>query len=253
MRSVILLSGLLSDETVWRDAASDLGLPAKVRIVSFPNFNSIAAMAQHVLQTSPQAFLVAGHSMGGRVALEIVRQAPSRVQALALLNTGVHPRRAGETESRGRLVKLAKERGMSALADEWLPPMMGASPSRLAQVMPKLKEMVERQTAESFAAQITALLERPDAAPVLPTIGVPTLLASGTADTWSPLSQHEDMRRLIPHARLVAIDNAGHMAPAEQPSAVAAALRDWINEVNDAGLPQPDARSSASSRSTSRP
>ena len=90
--------------------------------------------------------------------------------------------------------------------------------------------MVERQTAQSFAAQIKALLERPDAAVVLPTIQVPTLLASGTADTWSPLAQHEEMRRQIPHPTLVAIDDAGHMAPAEQPHSVAAALRAWIGQ-----------------------
>jgi pimeloyl-ACP methyl ester carboxylesterase len=109
--------------------------------------------------------------------------------------------------------------------------MMGASLARVAQVMPKLREMVERQTAESFGAQTKALLERPDAVRVLPTIQVPTLLASGTADTWSPLTQHEEIRRQIPEATLVAIDDAGHMAPAEQPHAVAAAVRAWIEQV----------------------
>jgi pimeloyl-ACP methyl ester carboxylesterase len=185
-------------------------------------------MAEHVLRHAPARFFVAGHSMGGRVALEILRQAKERILGLALLNTGVHPRREGEIESRGRLVKLAQEQGMSAVAAEWLPPMMGASRARIAQVMPKLQAMVERQTAESFAAQIKALLERPDAARVLPTIQVATLLASGTADTWSPLTQHEEMLRQIPHATLIAIDDAGHMAPAEQPHAVAAALRTWM-------------------------
>jgi pimeloyl-ACP methyl ester carboxylesterase len=155
---------------VWVDAAQDLKSTADVRYASFPGFDSIQAMAEHVLRIAPQQFFVAGHSMGGRVALEIFRQARERVLGLALLNTGVHPLRAGEIESRGRLVKLAKERGMSAVAADWLPPMMGASQARVAQVMPKLLAMVERQTAESFCAQIKALLERPDAVAVLPTI-----------------------------------------------------------------------------------
>ena len=231
MRTLLLLSGLLCDETVWVDAAQDLKSAADVRIASFQEFDSIPAMAEHALRMAPQQFLVAGHSMGGRVALEIFRQAKQRVLGLALLNTGVHPLRAGEIESRGRLVKLAQERGMSAVAADWLPPMMGASRSRVAQVMPKLQAMVERQTAESFSAQTKALLERPDALRVLPTINVPTLLASGTADTWSPLTQHEEIRRHISQATLVAIDDAGHMAPAEQPHAVAAALRAWIEQV----------------------
>jgi pimeloyl-ACP methyl ester carboxylesterase len=231
MRTLLLLSGLLCDETVWVDAAQDLKSAVHVRIASFQGFESIQAMAEHALQMAPQQFLVAGHSMGGRVALEIFRQAKERVLGLALLNTGVHPLRAGEIESRGRLVKLARERGMSAVAADWLPPMMGASVARVAQVMPKLQAMVERQTAESFAAQTKALLARPDAVRVLPTINVPTLLASGTADTWSPLTQHEEIRRQISEATLVAIEDAGHMAPAEQPHAVAVALRAWIEQV----------------------
>jgi pimeloyl-ACP methyl ester carboxylesterase len=231
MRTLLLLSGLLCDETVWADSAQDLASVADVRIASFEGFDSIQAMAEHALRTAPQQFLVAGHSMGGRVALEILRQTKERVLGLALLNTGVHPLRAGEIESRGRLVKLARERGMSAVAADWLPPMMGASLARIAQVMPKLQAMVERQSADSFAAQTKALLARPDAVLVLPTIKVPTLLASGTADTWSPLMQHEEIRRQISEAALVAIDDAGHMAPAEQPRAVAAALRAWIDRV----------------------
>jgi pimeloyl-ACP methyl ester carboxylesterase len=231
MRSLLLLSGLLCDETVWVDAAEDLEPTADLRIVSFQGFDSIQAMAAHVLRIAPQQFSVAGHSMGGRVALEMYRQAKDRILGLALLNTGVHPLRAGEIESRRRLVKLAKERGMSAVAAEWLPPMMGASTARVAQVMPKLTAMVERQTADSFAAQTKALLERPDAVAVLPTIDVPTLLASGTSDMWSPLAQHEEIRGQIFEATLVAIDDAGHMAPAEQPHAVAAALRAWMKQV----------------------
>jgi len=231
MRSLLLLSGLLCDETVWTDAAQNLKSAADVRIVSFQGFDSIQAMAEYVLRIAPQQFLVAGHSMGGRVALEVLRQAKERVLGLALLNTGVHPLRAGEIESRGRLVKLAQERGMSAVAADWLPPMMGASLARIALVMPKLQKMVERQTAESFGAQTKALIERPDAVRVLPIIKVPTLLASGTADAWSPLTQHEEIRRQIPAATLVAIDDAGHMAPAEQPHAVAAAVRTWMERV----------------------
>src|ERR1700689_238111 len=138
MRTLLLLSGLLCDETVWVDAAQDLKSAVHVRIASFQGFDSIQAMAEYVLRMAPQQFLVAGHSMGGRVALEIFRQAKERVQGLSLLNSGVHPLRAGETESRGRLLKLARERGMSAVAADWLPPMMGASHARIAQVMPKL-------------------------------------------------------------------------------------------------------------------
>jgi pimeloyl-ACP methyl ester carboxylesterase len=227
---LLLLSGLLCDETIWADIPERLGDDADVRIVSFRGFSSIPAMAEHVLALAPERFAMAGHSMGGRVALEVMRSAPRRVCGLALLNTGIHTVRDGEPQSRGHLLRLAYERGMSALAAEWLPPMM-AGGSRSTELMPRLTAMVERSTPDSYAGQINALLNRPETLSVLPTIGIPTLLLSGSEDTWSPISQHETMRRRIPHATLFEIHGAGHMAPFERPDAVAVALRQWLAEV----------------------
>ncbi|MGO8830586.1 MAG: alpha/beta fold hydrolase [Steroidobacteraceae bacterium] len=228
MPPLLLLCGLLCDETVWGDIPRRLADVADVRILSFQGFTSVFAMADHVLRTAPARFAVAGHSMGGRVALELVRRAPRRVAGIALLNSGVHPARAGEAQSRGQLVQLARAEGMRALAAAWLPPMMGAPPERVAVLMPRLIKMVERSTPDGFAGQIDALLHRPDATPVLPTIKVPTLLLSGTNDNWSTLAQHKEMQRGVAHATLVDIEDAGHMAPAEQPAAVANALRSWL-------------------------
>jgi pimeloyl-ACP methyl ester carboxylesterase len=227
---LLLLSGLLCDDTVWGDIPERLADVSEVRILSFRGFSSISAMAEHVLAAAAPRFALAGHSMGGRVALEIMRTAPGRIAALALLNTGVHAVRDGEPQSRERLVRLAYEQGMSALAAEWLPPMLAAGP-RKVELMPRLMAMVERSTADSYAGQIQALLNRPDAMPVLPTITVPTLLLSGSEDTWSPVSQHETMRRRIPHATLFEVHAAGHMAPVERPDAVAVALREWLAKI----------------------
>lgn len=225
---VVLLCGLLCDQTLWSSVPRLLERHTDVVVISFAGFTSIEDMAAHVRAVAPPRFALAGHSMGGRVALEVFRTSPDRVDRLALLNTGVHPRRDGEVENRGRLVQLARDKGMTALAGEWLPPMMGDDPARTAKVMPDLIAMVERASPEIFAGQIKALLDRPDAAAVLPTVNVPTLLLSGTADRWSPLSQHEEMWRIVTHAELVAVERAGHMAPAERPEAVADALQHWL-------------------------
>ena len=229
MQQLLLLCGLLCDETIWADIPGRLASAADARVISFAGFSSIARMAERVLAAAPPRFALAGHSMGGRVALEVWRRAPERLTALALLNTGVSPPRESEFDSRGLLVRLARRHGMAALADEWLPPMMGASPDRIAQVMPALKAMVQRSTVESFAGQMNALLQRPDARPLLPSITVPTLLLSGTGDTWSSLSQHADMQRSVSRSTLVEIAGAGHMSPIERPDAVARALKGWLS------------------------
>ena len=119
---------------------------------------------------------------------------------------------------------------MAALAAEWLPPMM-ARPAAFDRrlIMQRLTSMMESQTPASFAAQVQALLNRPDAEPLLPTIRVPSLLLSGTEDTWSPPAQHAHMQRMIPGSILVEVADAGHMAPIEQPDAVADALREHLN------------------------
>jgi pimeloyl-ACP methyl ester carboxylesterase len=230
-RPLLLLCGLLCDETVWADIPARLAGSADVSIVNFRGFSSIRAMADHVLAAGPQQFAVAGHSMGGRVALEVARLSPRRITGLALLNTGVHTVRDGEPQSRGHLLRVAYDRGMSALAAEWLPAMMSKDAARTQELLPRLTAMIERWTPNAYAAQVSAMLHRPEAMSVLPTIRVPTLLLSGSDDAWSPVSQHESMRRRIPHATLFEIHNAGHMAPIERPEPVALALREWLRRI----------------------
>jgi pimeloyl-ACP methyl ester carboxylesterase len=230
-QSAVLLSGLLCDETFWTDIPQRLAGVAEIRVVSFRGFSSIAAMAQHVLDIAPERFAVAGHSMGGRVALEIMRAAPRRITGLALLNTGVHAVRDGEPQSRGRLLRVAYELGMPALAAEWLPPMLGSDAARAAELMPQLRAMIQRFTAVDYAGQVNAMLNRPEVLSVLSSIAVPTLLLSGSDDSWSPISQQQSIRRRIPHATLFEIHGAGHMAPVERPDSVTIALREWLLKI----------------------
>jgi pimeloyl-ACP methyl ester carboxylesterase len=228
---VTLLSGLLCDESFWSDIPQRLASVADVQVVAFRGFSSITAMAEHVLDIAPPRFAVAGHSMGGRVALEIMRAAPQRVTALALLNTGVHPVRDGEPQSRSRLLRLAQELGMSALAAEWLPPMMGSDAARAAALLPRLSAMIQRFSVDAYAGQVSAMLNRLEVLSLLPSIAVPTLLLSGSDDSWSPVSQQQSIRRRIPHATIFEIHAAGHMAPLERPDSVAIALREWLLKV----------------------
>ena len=215
--TVLLLPGLLCDETIWSHQRKVLGEFADVLVPDFRHVNSISAMAQLVLDAAPERFSIAGHSMGGRVALEVFRMAPERVERLALLDTGVHQRGPGEESKRGELVELARSHGMAALAARWLPPMLHPDHSVLLE---PLTAMVLRSTPETFANQQQALLDRPDARTVLPSIRCPALVLCGRQDTWSPVSQHEEIAASIPHAKLAIVEDCGHMSPVEQPAIV---------------------------------
>ena len=231
MNRLVLLAGLLCDEAAWTPVAGRLSDVADIRIISFAGFRSIGDMARHVLDSEPGRFALAGHSMGGRVALQLAAAAPERITALALLNTGVHPAGPGEAASRSRLVELGRTEGMAAVAQAWLPPMMGKDAERTARLMPGLVEMVCRSTPEAFAGQQQALLDRPDGEAAMRSVRVPTLLSSGADDGFSPPAHHAEMQRLAPHAELVIVPDAGHFTPVEQPERVARAMRAWLAAV----------------------
>jgi len=238
-RTLVLLPGLMCDDAIW--APSLPGLPAGWNpwVANYGLSDSLKAMAEAVLAGAPQGpFALAGHSMGGRVALEVLRLAPQRVSHLALLDTGHTPRAVGEPgaeEARKRyaLLELARTQGVRAMAQTWVQGMV--APDRLmdAELIDRIVSMFARKSAEVFAAQIQALLHRPDASEALRSVTVPTLLQCGAIDAWAPPAQHEAMRALVPHAALDLIEHAGHMAPMEQPQAVAASLSRWLMQTGE--------------------
>jgi pimeloyl-ACP methyl ester carboxylesterase len=190
-------------------------------------------MAEAVLRIAPDRFSVAGHSMGGRVALEVYRLAPNRVVRIALLNTGYLPLAAGaageeEARKRAELVALAQSKGMRAMLRQWLPPMIDSRRINDAVLVNEIIEMMSRKTPEVFAAQQRALLARPDASPVLEQIRCPALLLTGREDGWSGPAQHTEMAARIAGSRLVIVPDSGHMSMLERPAEVSAALRTWL-------------------------
>lgn len=216
----VLIPGLLCDQTVWQPVLRRLS----AEVADLSTQDSLTQMAEDVLARYPGSLRVAGHSMGARVAMEMARIAPERIDRLALLDTGIHPLKDGEVQKRDEVVRFADEQGMQALCDRWLPPMVYAENHANAPMMAALRAMVLRMTPDLHARQIKALVNRPDASATLSQVTCPVLLVVGRHDAWSPVSQHEDMLALLPQARLEVIENAGHFAPIEQPQAVADVL-----------------------------
>jgi pimeloyl-ACP methyl ester carboxylesterase len=223
----------MCDAAVWAPQVHALSDIVDCSVIDYRMRDSLTDMAQQVLASMPaERFALAGHSMGGRVALEVVRLAPERVERLALMDTGTHPLAAGEAgdkEKAGRmaLLAMAQTQGMRAMGAQWLrgmvhPDVLGTP------LFESILDMLERSSPAQFGAQIKALLTRPDAAPVLPHISCPTLLLTGEQDLWSPPQQHAAMAETIAGAQLRVIANSGHMSTMEQPSAVAQAMREWL-------------------------
>lgn len=234
-KTIVFLSGLMCNETVWKDIEKELEGSYDISMISFKGLESIEEMAKKVLDISPSSFILIGHSMGGRVALEIYKQAPQRILSLGLFNTGVHSRGEKEKEGRQVLLDLALKEGIKAVSKQWLPPMMSISSLQNDDLMKQLYKMIETYSVDDFFKQIKALLNRPNAQDVLETILVPTLLLSGTEDKWSPTAQHEEMQKYIKNSTLAIVENANHMAPVEQPKKIASIISKWIekNSNND--------------------
>ncbi|HET8928068.1 MAG TPA: alpha/beta hydrolase [Microbacterium sp.] len=227
--TVLLIPGLLSDGVVWEHQARALSARCDVRMADVTRDASLDGMAQRVLDEVPGQLSVAGHSMGGRVALEMVRIAPERIDRLALLDTGVGPRNETEHVSRLALVELGESEGMRTVAAEWLPPMVRHWDAEgSAELRATLTAMVERMNPTIHRAQIQALLDRTDAEPMLAAITCPVLVAVGDSDAWSPPRQHREMAARIPGAQLVIFPDSGHFSPIEAPEAVTAALVEWM-------------------------
>lgn len=228
METLFLVPGLLCDAAIWTHQIAALGSRYDIRVPDLTGDDSIDAMVDRVLDGAPPTFSIAGHSMGGRVAMRLIARAPERVRRLALLDTGVHPPRPGEAEARQVLLDVSASQGMPALADLWLPPMVRDGALDDDALRASLHAMVERMDPTVHRRQIAALLGRPDAQPGLRAIDCPVLVGVGAEDRWSPPEQHRLIADAIPGADLIVFADGGHMAPVEAPEAVTAALAQWM-------------------------
>jgi len=236
---LVLVPGLVCDDAVWQPQVAALATHRPVQVARHGEADTLGRMAEQVLALAPPRFALAGHSMGGRVALEVLAQAPERVTRLALLDTGhdgLPAGEAGERERAGRLrlLDIARDQGMRAMGADWVRGMV--HPRRLddAPLIGAILDMIERATPAIFAAQIRALLARPDRSALLARVAVPTLVLCGHEDGWSPIERHRVIAGLVPGSVLVDIPDCGHMCTMERPAAISAALDAWLRDA-----PQP--------------
>jgi pimeloyl-ACP methyl ester carboxylesterase len=225
---LLLLPGLMCDRAVWQAQIDAFAADHEVKVPDFFGLDSIEDMARAALALTERPFALAGHSMGGRVAMQVAATAPERVQRLALLDTAAHPAEPEETDKRLGLVKIGERQGIEAVIEAWLPPMLAAHRWQDRTLWDAIAAMIRRAGVDTLRGQQRALLTRPDAFPQLDTVRVPTLFLTGALDGWSPPQRHYDMQAHVAGSTVTVVEDSGHMAPMEAPEAVNTALAAWL-------------------------
>lgn len=223
---LVLLPGMLLDAALFEHQAEHLAETARVQIGDITRDGSIEGMADTVLRQSPQRFALAGLSLGGIVALEILRQAPERVDRLALLDTNARAPSEQQLEAWRRFAGEAEVEGAVGVTRRHiLPVMLSREDPMLARAV---TEMAERVGDEAFLRQLAAQAGRVDLRGELDDIHCPTLVAAGRQDALCPPGLHQEIATAIPGAALVFVEDCGHLSSLEQPQAVTALLGYWL-------------------------
>ena len=226
--NLLLLPGLINDASLFEQQVEALADVAAITVADLSRADSIPAMAGDALSQAPDApFILAGFSMGGYVAFEMLRQAPARIAALVLMDTSA---RADTREARA-----AREALIARAADDFpgvvetlLEKLVHPEHTRLPEVGGVFQSMASSLGAEVFVRQERAIMARADSKATLRQIRCPTLILCGRDDTVTPPAVHEEMAAAIAGARLEVLDTCGHLAPLEQPARVTELLRAFV-------------------------
>ncbi len=226
---LVLLPGLLCDEALWAHQAESLSGIADVTVADTTSDDTITAMAERVLNHAPAMFALAGLSMGGYAAQEIMRRAPERVERLALLDTSAHPDGPEQTVQRQGFIEQLGLGSFKGVTSRLLPLFIHQDRLGDEALVAVIKTSAQNVGAKGYVRQQRAIMTRPDGREDLKKITCPSLVLCGRQDALTPLALHEEMAAAIPGARLVVIEDCGHLAPLERPDAVSAAMRDWLS------------------------
>jgi len=228
---LVLLPGLVTDSRLWQHQAAALADIAHVSVGDLTKGHTIAEMAADVLAGAPsEQFALAGLSMGGYVALEIMRQAPERILALALLDTSARPDTPTALEKRSEAIELA-EKNYQAVIEGLMPKQLHEAQLQDDALVSMIIDMAMSLGNKTFIRQQRAIAGRIDSLPSLSAIKCPTLILCGREDAITPIGLHQEMVTEIEGSGLCIVDDCGHLSALEQPSRVNEALTQWLAKI----------------------
>ena len=225
---IVLVPGLNCSARLYAEQIPVLWRFGPVTVADHTRDASIAAIAHRILAAAPPRFALGGLSMGGYIALEIMRQAPQRVAKLALLDTGPRPETPEQTQARRQRIELARAGRFAEVADAQFPLLVHRMRHGDAALKSLVRVMAAEIGAEAFVRQQQAIMGRADSRPTLAAIKCPTLILVGDGDALTPPALSQEMAAGISGARLVVIPDCGHLSTLERPDAVNEALVAWM-------------------------
>jgi pimeloyl-ACP methyl ester carboxylesterase len=229
--NLVFLPGLITDERLFRQQIEDLADIARSTVGDITAADSIAELAADVLAQAPPQFSLVGLSMGGYVALEVMRVAPERVQGLALLSTSARPDMAETTANRLAAMTQA-ENNFQIVLDQMMPKLVHPTRMKYNSMVDTIYSMGHRVGMDAYMRQQRAIIGRIDSRPFLQNIACPTLVLCGRGDVLTPVELHEELAAAIPAAELVILDECAHLSAMGKPEDVSAALRAWLRRVH---------------------
>ncbi len=226
-QNLILVPGLICDDEVWAHAQAHLSDVAGCRIVAADEADTMQGLARAVLDNAPDTFAIAGFSMGGYVALEVLRQAPERVTRLALLDTSSGDDTPEKAAGRNAAIADCEEGRFDDLLDRFVPLLL--HPMRMSEPLAgRVRAMGHRVGPQRFARRHRAMLTRADGRDLLAGCDIPVRAIVGRSDALTSVEEHQEIADLAPRGRLSIVEDCGHMPPLERPQAATALLRDWL-------------------------
>jgi pimeloyl-ACP methyl ester carboxylesterase len=225
---VVLVPGLLISPRLYAEQLPALWRFGPVTIADRTRDDTVAAIAGRILAHAPPRFALAGLSMGGYICFEILRQAPDRVDRLALLDTSARPDTPELTRRRQAQIALARGGRFAEVADQQFPLLIHPARHGDPAVRELVRLMADETGPEAFIRQQRAIIGRPDSRPGLGAIGCPTLVLVGDTDQLTPPELSVEIADGIPGARLVVVAGSGHLSPLDQPEQVTKALVEWL-------------------------